>query len=88
MRVIAGGFANAAWRTGLTQDKVGHPGSPSPGFHSSVTVERGPRANPINPSAVISTVERNKTERYELADELVSNCTGVSKSSDYGANVP
>lgn len=43
MRVIASGFANAAWRTGLTQNKVDHPGSPSSGFHSSVTVERGPR---------------------------------------------
>jgi len=40
MRVITGGFVDAASRTGLTQDKVGHPGSPSPGFHSSVTVER------------------------------------------------
>ena len=43
MRVIASGFANAAWRTGLTQNKVDHPGSPSPGFHSSVTVEHGSR---------------------------------------------
>lgn len=41
--MIAGEFVDAAWRTGLTQNKVGHPGSPSPGFHSSVTVERGPR---------------------------------------------
>lgn len=80
MRVIASGFANAAWRTGLTQNKVDHPGSPSSGFHSSVTVERGPRelTGLILPR-LSATTGRTKPNATRVRD-------GISKSGDYRAD--
>lgn len=84
MRVVAGEFADAAWRTGLIQNKVGHPGSASPGFHSSVTVEHDPaRANRINPSAVVYMAERTKPNTICIAVEFPKAADTANASNVY-----
>lgn len=75
VRVIAGEFANAAWRTEPTRNKVGHPESPSPGFHSSVTVERGPNE--------LTGLILSRLSAWQKGKPNTTFLSGFSKSGNY-----